>query len=67
LECIECIFINNTVNVSKTTGGVGGAILLNSSSTIERCIDCFFNGNEARYAGSVALIDRSIFKNCINC
>jgi hypothetical protein len=47
LECVKCEFLNNTVNASET-GGVGGAILLNSSSAIERCIDCKFNGNAAR-------------------
>ncbi len=47
LECVKCEFLNNTVNASES-GGVGGAILLNSSSTIERCIDCKFNGNGAR-------------------
>jgi hypothetical protein len=63
---MECTFINNTVNVSEI-GGVGGAILLNSSSTIERCIDCKFNGNGARWGGSIALRDRSTLKNCISC
>jgi hypothetical protein len=66
LECIECTFINNTVNVS-ITGGFGGAIFLDSFSTIEKCVDCKFNGNGARYGGSVALKDRSIFKNCSSC